>query len=58
MELSFRVFLLLQQRDGDLDDGFFSLLLNLLHALAEMVLQVDGILLGVNIYLALLVEGL
>ena len=58
MELSFRVFLLLQQRDGDLDDGFFSFLLNLLHALAEMVLQVDGILLGVNIYLALLVEGL
>ncbi len=50
--------LLLEEGDGDLDDGLFGLLVDFGHAFAEVVLQVHRILLGVDVDLALLVEGL
>lgn len=54
----FCLFFFLKQGDSNLNDGFFCFLLYFLHLFAEMILEVDGVFLGVDIDFSWFVERL
>ena len=56
--LSSSLLLFLQQGYGDLHDGFLRFFVYFLHLLAQVILQIDCVLLRVDVYFTRLVEGI